>query len=188
MAGIYKQYTLSVKIPFLVQYVCEKCGANNTAIHYVKASSAYTDRGTFRQKVIEQRREEAIIQLKENKKNLTVKIIDEIRRKNYHTLHLACRCSKCSHIPVWAYPKWLPIATSFAYLSAFISFFVFLFMCLVCIGSGSFSWMLILILLISAAPAAVYYIGMFAYENWQDKQVEQLDQHYLPIFQMLDRN
>ena len=181
MAGIYRQYNLSVQIPYRVQFVCEKCGKRNSLLHTVTTKSAYSDKGAFRQKTIDKRKEQATGQLDKNKKALIEKIAEEMSRGRFHTIHLTCKCSQCSHLPVWAYPAWFRFAERIKDISLYAALMVFLFMCLSWIKGGRASWTPFLI---AAAPAALYYVGMLAYSAWQDKRIERLDAQYLPVCQL----
>ncbi len=184
MAGVYRQYNLSVQIPYRVQFVCEKCGKKNSFLHTVKAKSAYSDKGALRQKTIEKRKVQAVGQLNKNKNALIEKISDEMSREKYHTIHLTCKCSQCSHLPVWAYPAWFRIAEIIKNISLYAAFMIFLFMCLKWNNHSHASWTP---LLIAAAPAVLYYIGMFFYSTWQDKRIERLDAKYLPVCQLTSK-
>ena len=177
MAGIYRQFNLSAQIPYRVQFVCEKCGKKNTVSHSVKAESAYSDKGALRQKTINGRKEKALGQLSKNTSDLITKIADETSRKNYRRIHLTCRCSECSHLPVWAYPKWFSILQRITTISFFIAFIIILFNCLNVIDGESFNWRPFVI---AAAPGVLCWLGTCIYSKWQSIQIERLDDKYLP--------
>ncbi len=181
MAEVYRQYNLRVSVPYHVKFICEKCGKTNSVAHAVSAKSSYSDKGALRQKTINSRREQAVKQLNDNRSLLIRKISDETSRQEYHTIHLTCKCSNCSDRPVWAYPKWFRFAELIKNVSLFFALMIFLFMCLAWIDHESAAWAPFLI---AAAPAVLYYFGMFAYSKWQDNQIRKLDPRYLPIIQL----
>lgn len=181
MAGIYRQYNLSVNVPYHVRFTCEKCGRINNVEHAVSAKSSYSDKGALRQKTIDSRREQAVKQLNNNRSRLIKKISDETSRQQYHRIHLTCKCSYCSNRPVWAYPKWLRYAEWIKNVSLFIALILFMFMCLAWNDHHSANWTPFLI---AAAPAVLYYLGMFAYSKWQDSRIRKLDPRYLPTIQL----
>ncbi|MCR4606600.1 MAG: hypothetical protein K5771_02600 [Oscillospiraceae bacterium] len=177
MAGIYRQFNLSAQIPYRVQFVCEKCGKKNTLSHSVIAGSAYTDRGTLRQKTINARKVKALGQLSKNTSDLITKISDETSRKKYRRIHLTCRCSGCSHLPVWAYPKWFSIVQRISNISFFIAFIIILFNFLNILEGDNNNWRP---LVIAAAPGVLCWLGTCLYSIWQSIQIKHLDEKYLP--------
>ena len=176
MAGIYHNYNLSAQIPYRVQFVCEKCGKKNSLTHSVKSESAYTDRGALRKKTMAGRKEKAVGQLNRNTANLIAKIADETGRKKYRRIHLTCKCSNCSHLPVWAYPGWFNIAKTIASVSFFVAFLIFLSMCPECFR-GEGNWRPFVI---AVTPGVLCCLGTLVYSGWQTRQIERLDEQYLP--------
>lgn len=111
MSVTYKQYTLTDKIFYKVDYICEKCESLNSLIITIPVQSSYTDNNTSLNKYerefqIDKRKRDAIDKLSLLKDTKIHSIQDGIQKNDFTELKVTCRCKKCNKIPYWAYnPK-----------------------------------------------------------------------------------
>lgn len=103
MAGIYRQYTMTSKMPIGASWRCSNCGAENATIGLVVTQGGYNDKDAWSQKAIDKREKYATERLNERSTDKYKKALSDAKERKFNEILFGdCRCKACGNVEPWS--------------------------------------------------------------------------------------
>ena len=101
MAGVYNQYTSEVSRELVLGYQCSRCGKRQIFQQTIRGIGVTDDKGVIRESTRVNRQLEARDRASENMDENLWKFKEQIKNKNFRSLHNVPPCSGCGHKELW---------------------------------------------------------------------------------------